>query len=76
MATAEAQEILSSTKNLLNIRDGNLNISFIQDFLTFSFLLTSKDTFFTKNQFTQMFIEATGAIIHLTLPMPALIKPQ
>ncbi len=75
MATAEALEILSSTKNLLNIRDGNLNISFIQDFLTFSFLLTSKDTFLTKNQFTQMFIESTGAIIHLTLPLPALIKP-
>ena len=48
MATAEAYEILFSTKNLLNIWEGNLNISFIQDFLTFSFLITSKDTFFTK----------------------------
>lgn len=49
MATAEAQEILVTTKNLLNIRDGNLNVSFIQDFLTFQFLLSSKQTFFNKS---------------------------
>ncbi len=62
MASSEAYEIMLSTKNLLNIREGNLNVSFIQDFLTYSFLLTSKDTFLDKNEFSQYFIESTGGL--------------
>ena len=47
----------------------------VQDFLTSSYLLTSKDCFYTRAQMGQLICQMGDALSRVELPQPALIKP-
>ena len=47
----------------------------MQDFLTSSFLLTSKDRFYTRAQMGQLICQMGDALNGVELPQPALLKP-
>lgn len=47
-ARAEARELLGVTANLSTPKSGEILVAATQDFLTCSFLLSCKDTFFTR----------------------------
>ena len=47
----------------------------LQDFLTASFLLTSKDRFFSRGQIGQLMAQMGDALDAVELPQPALLKP-
>jgi len=49
-AKAEARELMGVRHNLATPKSGEILIAATQDFLTASFLLTSKDTFYTRAQ--------------------------
>jgi len=49
-ARAEARELLGVACNLATPKSGEILVAATQDFLTASFLLTSKDTFLSKPQ--------------------------
>lgn len=46
-----------------------------QDFLTSSFLLTSKDRFYSRAQMGQLACQMGDALNSVELPQPALLKP-
>ena len=47
-----------------------------QDFLTASYLLTSKDRFYTRAQMGQLICQMGDALSRVELPQPALLKPM
>lgn len=75
-ARAEALTLMASIRNLATPKNGALLIAATQDFLTASFLLTKRNTFYDKATFTQMcsHFSANGAI-KFELPSPAILKP-
>ena len=79
-ARAEAQELLGVCNNLSTPKSGEILIAATQDFLTASFLLTSKDTFLTRPQICALasyFLEPQANDMNaiLELQPPAIIKP-
>lgn len=49
-------------ENIITPKSGEPIVALVQDFLTTSFLITNKDNFFTREQFTQIlayFADAT-----------------
>jgi RNA polymerase Rpb1, domain 3 len=48
----------------------------LQDFLTSSYLITSKDTFYTREQFGQLMAYMGDGLDAVALPPPAIIAPQ
>lgn len=72
----EALSLMRSTVNLFNPKSGEVNISLIQDFLTTTFDLTSKERFFNREQFCSLLAMATNAEMDLVLPRPAILKPK
>lgn len=46
-----------------------------QDFLTASFLLTSKDVLLSRAEVSQLVCEMSDANVHIDLPTPAVLKP-
>ena len=61
--------------NLVTPRNGEPVIAAIQDFITASFLLSRKDTFFDRRQFTQICCYFADANLHIDIPPPVIIKP-
>jgi DNA-directed RNA polymerase III subunit RPC1 len=61
--------------NIVTPRNGEPIISAIQDFITASFLLSSKDRFFDRRQFTQICSYLGDAELHIDIPPPTVIKP-
>jgi len=49
--------------------------SLLQDFLTTSFLLTSKDVFYSRSTFCQLVGYLGDACEYVDLPTPAILKP-
>lgn len=47
-----------------------------QDFLTSAYLLTSKDVFYTREQFGQLVAYMGDALDAVALPPPAILAPQ
>jgi DNA-directed RNA polymerase III subunit RPC1 len=50
-------------------------VALIQDFLTTSFLITNKDNFFNREQFTQILSYFADASELINMPPPTIIKP-
>ncbi len=50
-------------------------MALIQDFLTTSFLITSKDTFFTREEFTSILAYFADATESINLPPPSIVRP-
>jgi DNA-directed RNA polymerase III subunit RPC1 len=61
--------------NLVTPRNGEPVIAAIQDFITASFLLSRRDRFFDRRQFTQICCYLADANIHIDIPPPTIMKP-
>jgi len=61
--------------NLVTPRNGEPVIAAIQDFITASFLLTRRDTFLDRRQFTQACSYLADANLQIDLPPPTIWKP-
>lgn len=74
-AKAEALSLMNSGQNLNSPRNGKSQIAGIQDFLSASYILTSKETFFLGSVFNQFFILYPERF-QKSLPIPCIIKPK
>lgn len=75
-ARSEAIALMGVRYNLVSPRNGQPVISATQDFITTSYLITSKDVFYTRAQFCQIVSYMFDAEEHIDLPMPTLLKPK
>ena len=66
---------MSVKHNLVTPRNGEPVIAAIQDFITASFLLSRRDTFFDRRQFTQICSFFGDANLQITIPPPTIWKP-
>jgi DNA-directed RNA polymerase III subunit RPC1 len=66
---------MSVKQNLITPRNGDPVIAAIQDFITASFLLSRKDQFFDRRQFTQICCYMCDADLHIDIPPPTILKP-
>ncbi|KII96076.1 hypothetical protein PLICRDRAFT_130272 [Plicaturopsis crispa FD-325 SS-3] len=74
-ARTEALELMSVKHNLVTPRNGEPVIAAIQDFITASFLLSRKDQFFDRRQFTQICCYLADANLQIDIPPPTIWKP-
>lgn len=74
-ARTEALELMSVKNNLVTPRNGDPVIAAIQDFITASFLLSQKDRFFDRRQFTQICCYLADANMQIDIPPPTIWKP-
>ncbi|KDR83341.1 hypothetical protein GALMADRAFT_235418 [Galerina marginata CBS 339.88] len=75
-ARTEALELMNIKHNLVTPRNGEPVIAAIQDFITASFLLSRRDTFFDRRQFTQICCYLADADVQIDIPPPVIWKPQ
>jgi len=57
-------------------KNGEPIIALIQDFLTTAFLITDRDMFFTREEFTRVASWITDANEQIDLPAPSILKPK
>ncbi|KAF0416431.1 beta and beta-prime subunits of DNA dependent RNA-polymerase [Gigaspora margarita] len=74
-ARVEAIELMGVKNNLVTPRNGDPIIAAIQDFITSSYLITKKDVFYNRAQFTQICSYMADADLHIDIPPPAIHKP-
>jgi DNA-directed RNA polymerase III subunit RPC1 len=74
-ARTEALELMSVKHNLVTPRNGEPVIAAIQDFITASYLLSRRDQFFDRRQFTQICCYFADANIQIDIPPPTIMKP-
>ncbi|PPQ79563.1 hypothetical protein CVT25_003445 [Psilocybe cyanescens] len=74
-ARTEALELMNVKNNLVTPRNGEPVIAAIQDFITASFLLSRKDQFFDRRQFTQICCYLADANVQIDIPPPVILKP-
>lgn len=60
--------------NLVTPRNGQPLIAATQDFITGAYLITKKDTFYTRAQFCQVVGYMCDADMQIDLPPPVIIK--
>jgi DNA-directed RNA polymerase III subunit RPC1 len=73
-ARAEVQELMSTVKNVISAKNGEPIIACTQDFLTAAYLLTNKDVFMDRGEFTQ-FVSHWLKTERFVLPPPTLFRP-
>lgn len=66
---------MSTKKNMVTPRNGEPIIAAIQDFITAAFLLSRKDKFYDRQQFSQYCSYLADADLQIDLPPPAIWKP-
>jgi DNA-directed RNA polymerase III subunit RPC1 len=74
-ARTEAITLMNIKANLVTPRNGVPLIAATQDFITASYLVTRRDTFFDRTQFCQIVSYFSDAKEHIDLPPPAIIRP-
>ena len=74
-ARTEAIELMGVKHNLATPKNGEPIISAIQDFITASYLLSNKDTFYDRKTFTNICMYMVVGNAHIDLPPPAILKP-
>ncbi|KAI3773601.1 hypothetical protein L1987_48131 [Smallanthus sonchifolius] len=74
-ARTEALMLMGVQNNLCTPKNGEILVASTQDFLTSSFLITRKDTFYDRASFSLMCCYMGDAMDTLDLPTPAIIKP-
>ncbi|XP_047325049.1 DNA-directed RNA polymerase III subunit 1 [Impatiens glandulifera] len=74
-ARTEALLLMGVQNNLCTPKNGEILVASTQDFLTTSFLVTRKDTFYDRATFSFMCSYMVDGTLHNDLPSPALIKP-
>lgn len=73
-AKAEAIELMGVKNNLVTPRNGEPLIAATQDFITASYLLSHKDTFYTRAMFAQVCSYMCDADMKIDLPPPVIWK--
>ncbi|KAM6584549.1 hypothetical protein CsatB_011551 [Cannabis sativa] len=74
-ARTEAILLMGVQNNLCTPKNGEILVASTQDFLTTSFLVTRKDTFYDRAAFCLMCSYMGDGMEHIDLPTPAVIKP-
>ncbi|KAH9977877.1 beta and beta-prime subunits of DNA dependent RNA-polymerase [Lactifluus volemus] len=74
-ARTEALELMSVKHNMVTPRNGEPVIAAIQDFITASYLLSRRDQFFDRRQFTQICSYFADANLQIDIPPPTIWKP-
>lgn len=74
-ARTEALLLMAVQNNLCTPKNGEILVASTQDFLTSSFLITRKDTFYDRATFSLMCSHMGDGMDFVDLPTPALIKP-
>lgn len=74
-ARAEAMNLMGVKNNLLTPKSGEPIIAATQDFITGSYLISKKDSFFDRGTLTQILSSMCDAQISFDLPPPAILKP-
>ncbi|KAJ1969509.1 DNA-directed RNA polymerase III subunit C1 (rpo31) [Dimargaris xerosporica] len=75
-ARMEALELMGVKNNLVTPRNGEMLITATQDFITASYLISHKDTFYDRSQFTQLCCYFCDALEPIDIPAPAIHKPM
>ncbi len=75
-ARTEAMVLMGVKNNLCTPKNGELIISATQDFITASYLLSSRDKFLDRKTFTQLCMDMVDGNMHIDIPPPAIIKPE
>ena len=73
-ARAEAMELMGVRHNLVTPRNGQPVIAGTQDFITGAYLISSKNTFLDRINFSQIVTSMFDAMVHIDLPMPSILK--
>ena len=74
-ARAEAMVLMGVKANLRTPKSGDLVVAATQDFLTSAYLLTQKDSFFTRDAFAQICAHMFRGKPVANLPPPTVLKP-
>lgn len=74
-ARAEAINLMGVKNNLLTPKSGEPIIAATQDFITGSFLISHKDTFFNRAQLSQLLCMMSDAHLQFDIPAPSILKP-
>ncbi|KAJ3055717.1 hypothetical protein HK097_009602 [Rhizophlyctis rosea] len=74
-AKAEAIHLMGVKNNLVTPRNGEPLIAATQDFITASYLLSRKDLFYDRTQFTQICTYMGDALMDIDIPPPTIFKP-
>lgn len=74
-ARTEALMLMGVQNNLCTPKNGEILVASTQDFLTSSFLITRKDTFYDRAAFSLMCSYMGDGMDLVDLPTPAIIKP-
>ncbi|KAI0314971.1 beta and beta-prime subunits of DNA dependent RNA-polymerase [Amylostereum chailletii] len=74
-ARTEALELMGVKHNIVTPRNGEPVIAAIQDFITASYLLTLRDHFLDRRQFTQICSYFADADLQIDIPPPTIWKP-
>ncbi|KAG8374810.1 hypothetical protein BUALT_Bualt10G0034300 [Buddleja alternifolia] len=74
-ARTEALMLMGVQNNLCTPKNGEILVASTQDFLTSSYLITRKDTFYDRSSFSLMCSYMGDAMDPIDLPTPALVKP-
>ncbi|KAI3468843.1 hypothetical protein Pfo_025506 [Paulownia fortunei] len=75
-ARTEALMLMGVQNNLCTPKNGEILVASTQDFLTSSYLITRKDTFYDRSSFSLMCSYMGDAMDPIDLPTPALVKPM
>jgi DNA-directed RNA polymerase III subunit RPC1 len=75
-ARTEAVQLMGVKHNIVTPKNGEPIISALQDFVTASYLLSSKDIFYDKKTFVTICVGMLEENTKFDLPPPAIIKPQ
>ena len=75
-ARAEAINLMGVKNNLLTPKSGEPIIAATQDFITGSYLVSHKDSFFDRGTLTQLLSMMSDGALRFDIPPPAIMKPQ
>ncbi|KAK7404643.1 hypothetical protein VNO78_05598 [Psophocarpus tetragonolobus] len=74
-ARTEAILLMGVQNNLCTPKNGEILVASTQDFLTSSFLITRKDTFYDRSTFSLICSYMGDGMDFIDLPTPAIVKP-
>ncbi|KAK4676677.1 DNA-directed RNA polymerase III subunit C1 (rpo31) [Podospora pseudoanserina] len=75
-ARAEAINLMGVKNNLCTPKNGEPIIAATQDFITAAYLLSGKDRFYDRSNFTYICTQMLLGDTYLELPPPAILKPK
>ncbi|KAJ1609260.1 DNA-directed RNA polymerase III C1 subunit [Cryptosporidium canis] len=75
LARSESKHLMGLMNNLVTPRNGEPLIAATQDFLLGIYLLTGRDVFLTRDQFSQYCCHFSNGQIPMELPPPTILKP-